>query len=170
MGDAVARRAVERLVQRDGIGRGQRAVGGAVGGDDAERAEARGLAAERGEDLAREVRDRGLAAGAGDRDDGLGLARIEARRRERQRAAHVGDAQIGDGGVERRPARSASPTTATAPAASACGTKAAPSALVPGTATNTMPGRDLAAVDGEARNGQRGAGGALRLGERVRRG
>ena len=35
---------VERLVQRDRVGRGQRAVGGAVGRDDAERAEARRVA------------------------------------------------------------------------------------------------------------------------------
>src|SRR5215213_4225507 len=39
--------------------------------------------------------------------------------------------------------RSASPTIAIAPAARACGMKAAPSALVPGTATKTDPGRTL---------------------------
>src|SRR5215207_8637633 len=39
--------------------------------------------------------------------------------------------------------RSASPTIAIAPAARACGMKAAPSAFVPGTAANTDPGRTL---------------------------
>jgi hypothetical protein len=58
--------------------------------------------AERGEELAHEIRDRALAARAGHRDDRLGLAREEPRRRERQRAADIGDAQIGDGAVERR--------------------------------------------------------------------
>ncbi len=98
----VAGEPVEGLVQRDRIGRRQRAVGRARRGDHAERAEARGSVAERGEELAHEIRDRALAARAGHRDDGLGLAREEPRRRERQRAAHIGDAQIGDGGVERR--------------------------------------------------------------------
>src|SRR3712207_1293161 len=39
--------------------------------------------------------------------------------------------------------RSVSATTATAPAAKACGMKAVPSALLPGTATNTEPGATL---------------------------
>ena len=71
--DALGRQLGQRLVQRDGIGRGERAVDAAVGLDEADGAERGGLAAERGEDLAREVGNRGLAAGAGDGDDGLGL-------------------------------------------------------------------------------------------------
>ena len=52
----------------------------------------------------------------------VGLARIEARRRERQRAPHVGGAHEGD--VVRAASSGArSAMTATAPAASACGTK-----------------------------------------------
>ena len=47
-------------------------------------------------DLAREGRDRGLAAGAGDGGDGRGLARKELRRGERQRMAHIGDLDEGD--------------------------------------------------------------------------
>ena len=48
---------------------------------------------ERGEDLARELGDRGLAAGAGDGDDRCRLGRIEARRHQRQRAARLGGAE-----------------------------------------------------------------------------
>ena len=75
MRDAFARQLGQRLVQRDGIGRGEAAVDAAVRLDEADGAERGGLAAETGEDLAREVGHRGLAAGAGDGDDGLGLGR-----------------------------------------------------------------------------------------------
>ena len=71
--DALGRQLGQGLVQRDGIGRGQAAVDAAVGLDEADGAERGGLVAERGEDLPREVGDRGLAAGAGDGDDRLGL-------------------------------------------------------------------------------------------------
>ena len=73
MRDALGRQLRQRPVQRDRVGRGQRAVDAAVGLDEADGAERGGLAAERGEDLAREVGHRGLAAGAGDGDDGRGL-------------------------------------------------------------------------------------------------
>ena len=76
--DALGRQLRQRLVQGHGIGRGQRAVDAAVGLDQADGAERGGLVAERGEDLAREVGDRGLAAGAGDGDDGRGLRRRSA--------------------------------------------------------------------------------------------
>ena len=46
---------------------------------------------ERREDLAREIGDRGLAGGAGDGDDRLRRARIEARRGGRQRGSRIGD-------------------------------------------------------------------------------
>ena len=81
---------VERLVQADRVRRRQRAIGGAVGRDDAERAERGGLLAERRPDLARERGDRGLAAGAGDGDDGFRLARIEPRAGGGERRADVG--------------------------------------------------------------------------------
>ena len=95
--------------------------------------------AERRPDLAREGRDRGLAAGAGDGGDGLRLARIEPRGRQRQRAPRIGDRHEADaagsgacGAVladDRRGAR----------LRGLRGTRRSPSALVPGTATNTSP-------------------------------
>ena len=47
-------------------------------------------------DLARERGDRGLAAGAGDGGDGVGLVLEQARRRDRQRSARIADAHEGD--------------------------------------------------------------------------
>ena len=91
VGDAGARQLVERLMQRDRIGRRQRAVDFERPRDDAERAERGRLAAGRRPDLPREGGDRGLAAGAGDGDDAIGLTRIEARRGVGQRRARVGD-------------------------------------------------------------------------------
>ena len=87
--DALRCQLRQRPVQRDRIGRGERAVHAAVGLDEADGAERCGLAAERGEDLAGEVGDRGLAAGAGDGDDGVGLRAEEARRHQRERAARL---------------------------------------------------------------------------------
>ena len=95
--DAFRSQAGERLVERDGIGRGERAVDGAGGLDDAHGAERRGLAAERGEDLAREIRHRGLAAGAGDGHGDGRLRAVESGGQQRQRAARVGGAQDGHG-------------------------------------------------------------------------
>jgi hypothetical protein len=95
-GHAVAGEPVEGLVQGDRVGGRQRAVGRARGGDDAERAEARRLPAETAEDLAHEVGDRGLAAGAGDRDDGAGLARMQPGGGGGERDARVRHRQVGD--------------------------------------------------------------------------
>ena len=147
----------KRLVQGDRIGRRQRAVGCAVRGDDAERAEARRLVAQMREELAREIGDRALAARSGDGDD---LVRAAADRsatpREpasgaRRSPAHRRHDRAGPRVVPPRRRRRA------APAATACGTKLMPSAFVPGTATNSGARLDLAAVGCDPRNGKRGA-------------
>ena len=91
MSDAGAGELVERLVQRDRIGRGERAIDLDRTRDDAEGAERRRLATRRRPNLPHKRRDRGLAAGSSDRDDGIWLARIEARRRPGQRGARVFD-------------------------------------------------------------------------------
>jgi hypothetical protein len=54
------------------------------------------MLAERGPDLAREGRNRSLAAGAGDGRNGCGLPRIELRRRKCERAPHIGYVHQGD--------------------------------------------------------------------------
>ena len=89
MCDALTRQPVERAMQFDRIGRGQRAVGLGRRRNHADGADAGGRKAERAPDLAREGGDRGLAAGAGDRRDGAGLAREEFRRRQSERAARI---------------------------------------------------------------------------------
>src|SRR5262249_36778260 len=61
MSNAVAREPIERAVQLNRIGRSERAVVLAARRYDADGADARGLAAERGPDLAREHGDRRLA-------------------------------------------------------------------------------------------------------------
>ena len=91
MGDAVVGEFREQLVQRDRIGRGQRAIFVAAGRDDAGRADAGRRLAGLLPDLAGEGGDRGLAAGAGDGDHRVGLAAEEARRRQRQRQPRVVD-------------------------------------------------------------------------------
>ena len=95
MGDADAGEFVERLVQRDRIGRRQRAVDFERARDDAERAERSGFATGRHPDLPSESGDGSLAAGAGDGDDAIGLARIEARRGLGERRARVDDLDEG---------------------------------------------------------------------------
>ena len=102
MGDAVAGDVVELPVQRDRIRRGQRAVDGALRRHQPDGADAGRFVAEPLPDLAREGGDRGLAAGAGDRRDGLRLPRIEFRRRQRQRAARVRRGDEGHADVARR--------------------------------------------------------------------
>jgi hypothetical protein len=57
MRHALARKLIERAMQRDRIGRGERAVAFARRRDHADGADARGLMAERRPDLAREGRD-----------------------------------------------------------------------------------------------------------------
>ena len=105
MGDAVAGQPIERSVQADRIGRGQRSIEAARRRDEAGRAEGGGGVAERRPDLAHEGRDRGLAAGAGHRDDGRRLAGIEPRRRLRERGADAGDADEGHARARARSAR-----------------------------------------------------------------
>ena len=102
MGDAGRGQPFERAMQLDRIRRRQRAVGVHAGAGDAERADARGAAAEPRPDLPDEGRDRSLAAGSGDRDDGRGLAREQAGGGERQRAPGVGDAHEGHALGQRR--------------------------------------------------------------------
>ncbi len=82
MGDALAGQLIEHAVQFDRIGRGERAVFFSPRRDDADGADAGGGKPERGPDLPREGGDRGLAAGAGDRRDGAGLAREKFCRRQ----------------------------------------------------------------------------------------
>ncbi len=89
MRDAVPRQLVERLVQRDRVRRRQRAIDFAGRRDETDRAERGGAMAERKPDLPGEGRDRAFAARAGDGSDGRRLARIKARRGERQGPARV---------------------------------------------------------------------------------
>ena len=116
MGDALAGQLIERAVQFDRIGRGERAVFFAPRRDHADGADAGGVKPERGPDLPREGGDRGLAAGAGDRGDGAGLAREKFRRRQGQRAARVAHRHENDSwravhpdAARRRPPRSLPP-------------------------------------------------------------
>ena len=96
MGDALVGKRVQGAVQVDRIGRGQRAVRLPLRGDDADRADAGGLVTERRPDLPGEGGDRGLAAGAGDRRDGRGLAGVKARCGKRQRAPRIRNLDDGD--------------------------------------------------------------------------
>ena len=82
---------LEQAVQRDRIGRRQRAVFVAAGRDDAGRADAGRRLAVLLPDLPDEGSDRRLAAGAGDGDHRVGLLAEEARRRQRQRQPRIGD-------------------------------------------------------------------------------
>ena len=83
MGDALAGQRVDRAMQIDRIGRRQRTVNFAARRDDADGADAGGAMTERAPDLPSESGDGGFAASAGDRDDGLRLARIKFCRDER---------------------------------------------------------------------------------------
>ena len=93
MGDAVVGEFGQQPVQRDRIGRGQRAIVVAAGRDDAGGADAGGGMAGLLPDLAREGGDRGLAAGAGDGDHGCRLRAGRSARRQRQRTARIVDAR-----------------------------------------------------------------------------
>ena len=79
MGDALAGQGVEALVESDRIGSRQRAVDAGVRRDDADGADRGRRMAEALPDLAAEGGDRGLAAGAGDRDDRGRLPGVEGR-------------------------------------------------------------------------------------------
>src|SRR6478736_9413919 len=89
MGDAVISDFVELSMQRDRIRRRQRAIDGALRRHQPDSADAGRSVAEPLPDLARERGNRGLAAGAGDGGDRLGLSRIESRSGERQRAPRI---------------------------------------------------------------------------------
>ena len=102
MGDALACQRVKRTMQRDRIGRGQRAVSLAARRYDSDRTDARGAMAERGPDLPRERGDRGLAAGAGDRRDGLRLAGKNLGGNQRQSAPRIADTNESHAGRQRR--------------------------------------------------------------------
>ena len=91
MRDARFGERLQRSVEGHWIRGGQRAVDRDRPRDDADRAERRQFPADRRPDLADERGDRGLAAGAGDRDDRLGLARIKPGRSPRQGQARVDD-------------------------------------------------------------------------------
>ena len=109
MRDVVAGEFVERAMQRDRIGRGQRAVDLAPGRHQPDGADAGRRLAGRFPDLARERRDRGLAAGAGDGRDGVGLVLEEARGGDaRARGAHCRRAR-------RRRRRAAAPAAPSPP-------------------------------------------------------
>ena len=97
MGDAACGEPVEELMERDRVRGGQRSVDGQRARHDAERPDRSGFMRKRLPDLAHEGDDRGFSAGAGDRDDRLGLARIEARGGVSEGGAGVGD--LDEGGV-----------------------------------------------------------------------
>src|SRR5208282_1574480 len=96
MADAVGVERIERTVQRDGIGRGQRAVSLATRRDDANRADAGGAVTERTPNLPGESGYRGLAARAGDCGDDARLARVDFGGDEGQRAPRIADASERD--------------------------------------------------------------------------
>ena len=85
-------------MQLDRIGRGERAVFLRLGRDQSDGADAGGGKAEAGPDLAREGGDRGLAAGAGNRGDGLRLARKKPGGGYRQRMAGIRHRHESDAG------------------------------------------------------------------------
>ncbi len=96
MVDAVVGQLRQQAVQRDRIGRGEGAGIVQLARDDAEGAEAGGLASFQRPELAREGDGGGLAAGAGDRGDALRLVAEKARRDQRERAARLLGGQHGD--------------------------------------------------------------------------
>ncbi len=97
VGDAVRGQPIEQLMQRDRVRRRQRSVDSERARHDADRSDRSGLPPQRPPDLAHESDDRSFPAGAGHRDNGFGLARIEARGGVSERGAGVGD--VHEGGV-----------------------------------------------------------------------
>ena len=93
--DALPRQFGEIAVQGDRVGRRQRTGATPGGQDKAERAEACRRMPEARPDLAREMRHRGLAVGAGHGCDRSRLAAVEARCEDRQPALWMG---VGDNG------------------------------------------------------------------------
>ena len=88
--DAVFRELGEHAVQGNGIGRGVFKGSPRAIGVDAEGAEGGSVAARGPPDLAREVRHRGLAVGAGDADHDFRLRTVVARGRDREPETRVG--------------------------------------------------------------------------------
>ena len=102
MADALARKRGQILVELDGIGGREAGFARQSRRDDAKRAHTCRLETERRPKLAYEMNGRGLAIGAGDRPNGLGLQTGERRRHQRHATARVGVAQHGNTGIERR--------------------------------------------------------------------
>ncbi len=96
MRHAFAGKFVDRAVQRDRIGRRQRAVSLTARRHDPDGADACSAAPERGPDLPREGGHGRFAAGAGDGSNDARLSRMEFCRDQRQRAPRIADAHEGD--------------------------------------------------------------------------
>ena len=90
MGDAVSCDLVELAMQRDRIGRRQRAIDGALWRHQSDGADAGGGVSQPLPDLAREGGNRGFSTGAGHRRNDRRLAREKFRGGERQRTARIG--------------------------------------------------------------------------------
>ena len=102
MGHAFARQSVKGLVQADRVRRRQRAVNGAARLDHADRAERGRRKTAEGENLPREIGDRGLARRSGDCDDAFRLAGKQRRRRQRQAFPRIRDLDERRAGQSRR--------------------------------------------------------------------
>ena len=151
MRHALARQRREIGMELHRIGRGEAGFAREARRDDAQRADARGLQAERRPDLAHEMDGRGLAVGAGDGGDGRGLQAGEGRRHQRDAPARIGVAHHDDARVERRQGgigRGEDRRRRRASRASA--TKLAPSALRAGEGGEEKAGLDLAGVERQA--------------------
>ena len=138
MRDTVACDLVELAMQCDRIGRGQRAVDGAFRRHQSDGADAGGDVAKPLPDLPREGSDRSLAAGAGDRRDGLGLPRIEFCCRKRQRPARI--RRDHERHADARLPADDRPRPQPRLRRSAASMKRAPSVLLPASAKNRSPG------------------------------
>jgi hypothetical protein len=103
MGDPFPRQFIQRAMQADRIGRGQRTIDFAPGRHHADGADACGLMAERRPNLAGKGHDRSLAAGAGDRRDHFRLLWINPCGSQRQHVTGVGD--LDEGRVGKWPRR-----------------------------------------------------------------
>ena len=85
-------------MQRNRVGRRQRAVDGAAGLHDADRSDRGGVMTERGKNLPREICDRRLAARAGDRNGAMRLLLSKLRGDLRQCGTRVFDLDQHDAG------------------------------------------------------------------------
>ena len=89
MGDVIAREPVEGFMQGHGVRRGERAIGFALGRDDARRAKGGGAQSKLRPDLSCESRNGCLAAGTGDGGDGGGLRWVKTRGGCGESGAHI---------------------------------------------------------------------------------